>query len=608
MQKLIRATRHRSQDTGLKLRTFLALCFLVYYLQLAACSLSFAQDSDLEFTIDANAQTIPLPPIFKPAMDLSGRGFHQQATWPQGVAAPEAILVWKKEIGFNGIFRLQYNLWEIHQLAKSKDLQDRLLNNYESIIKTINDSGGIAILSVFGTPAGMGRVLDSKSPPRDIRAFKAMVKRHMRRWSCEKKYQVWYEAWSAPDLDAFFLGRKQDYFATYRVIAEAAKELEEETKVHIPVGGPSSSWWFQNLEGNNIVIPERSLIYELIKFCYRYRLPLDFITWHGYSSDPKADRENTIYKKTAVTLIRNWLSYFNFDKNTPLIVTEWNFDRGGNVLLERSDAAYVAASYIPARLKNMYEAGINYQSFFCLEDFQNNKEGVNRNVGILWFDPMSDEYKGSAKAPYNMFRMLASLHNGLIALPSKPEEEFTGIIATKSAKSEIAVLLYSYIDPDVFRNYLSRNIGALSRSSRKVLLNLIRSGRLDKIMQRELDIKRVRASKQLKNLLKAALALNDLANSQKTSARTVLLRVKNLKENYIYQRYTIDPECSRDCAFLPAEEKETGNIEALTEKLTIQPYSVHMIVLKKAPRALRPEASHTPDAGQDAAATGQPVQ
>ncbi len=39
--------------------------------------------------------------------------------------------------------------------------------------------------------------------------------------------------------------------------------------------------------------------------------------------------------------------------------------------------------------------------------FQNNKEGLVRNVGIFSYDSEHSVYKGSPKAVYNAFRMLA---------------------------------------------------------------------------------------------------------------------------------------------------------------------------------------------------------
>ncbi len=297
----------------------------------------FAQESDdLEFTLDVNSQVIPLPKIFRPNIDLSGRGFSRDNAWPQQLAAREVLEKWQKDIGFSGVYRLQYNLWEIDQLAQGKELQEKLLNNYGEIIEKISHAGGVVILDLFGTPAEMGQIRDKKSPPRNLAAFKSLIKDIIRKLSCEKKYNIWYEIWTAPDSDDFFLGKKEEYFNLYKLVAQSIKELEAETKIHIPLGAPAASWWFQNFNGNNIVAPERSLIYELIQFCYGQKLALDFISWHAYSSDPQADNEITRYSKTAIAVIRDWLSYFHFARDLALIVDEWKYDSGANVLAERA--------------------------------------------------------------------------------------------------------------------------------------------------------------------------------------------------------------------------------------------------------------------------------
>ena len=170
---------------------FRVLSFSFALLALSFALDCFAQQSDeLEFTLDVSSNTIPLPKIFKPAIDLSGRGFHRDNSWPQTMAAKEALDTWQRDIGFNGFYRLQYNLWEINQLSKDKEAQNKLISNYESIIKNINDAGGIVILDIFGTPAGLGKVLDKKSPPWDLKAYKALVKGVVRDLSCNKRYNI----------------------------------------------------------------------------------------------------------------------------------------------------------------------------------------------------------------------------------------------------------------------------------------------------------------------------------------------------------------------------------------------------------------------------------
>ena len=572
------------QRSAFSVQVWKIYLFLFFILSAFPYPLSaiYAQDEILEANIDFAANTIPLPKIFSPNIDLSGRGINRTNTWPQSLSAEKAIEAWGKDIGFKGIYRLQYDLWEIHQLSKDKEAQDKLLANYDKIIKSVSDSGGIVLLDLYGTPAGLGKVLDKNSPPWDLKAFKELIKQHMRVLSCDKKYNIWYEVWSAPDLDDFFLGDKQEYFNMYRVVAQCARELETENKIHIPVGGPSSSCWFQNTDGNTVMTPERSLIYEFIKFCYRYRLRIDFISWHSYSTSPNRDQDTTTYKKNPVNLIRDWLTYFNFDKATPLIIDEWNYDSGLNLDPERDSASYVASSYIPSRLKNMFDIGINHQVYFCLEDFKNEKEGVIRNVGAFWFDLEASEYKGAPKQIYNVFRMIRSLGENMLPEPLKSGDGFLDVIATKSQDS-LVLLIYNYIDPDIAKNFISKNIASLSDGERKILLSFIKAGGLAKIKDVDTLSWNVR-NKKVERLLDKARQLDSQALKLKDSPRTLGLNIKNLKGNYLYQKYSVDSSCGNNCNFTPSEEKEIEITDIYKDVLFVKPYSVTLIILKSKPK------------------------
>ena len=560
------------------------MCVLVFlsHLCFGICHYAFAQGTDLELNLDVDAQTIALPNVFRPNIDLSGRDEARKDGWPQGLAAAEVLDIWQRDIGFTGVYRLQYNLWEIYEAAKTKDLQEKLLNNYESIFKKVTDAGGVVIVDIFGMPPGLGRVLDKISAPRNLKAFKETVKALMRNLSCEKKYNVWYEIWSAPDREDFFLGRRQDYLNLYKVIAEAAQELQAETKMHIPLGGPASSSWFQSDEGNTIVTPERSLIYSLIKFCSHYRLPLDFISWHGYSSDPQLEKETTFYKKNGIALIRDWLSYFRFDRSTLLIADEWNYDTQENLAPERAQNAYISASYVPSRIKNMSEAGLDYQLYFTLEDFQSPQDKISRNTGIFSFNPESTKHPDVPKATYNVFRMLARLGSGLFYPQPKLDDPFVGAIATKS-QDYLCVLVYNYIDPYAARDYISRNNVTFSSPVRKSILRLIKANKLDKIIVSESELSKLRADKKLKALLAKAQEINAQVVNFKVSPRNIKININGLKDKYIYQRYKIDLSCSLDCEFSPIEEKEIGAVDTYQEILVLNPYSVNMIILKKKP-------------------------
>lgn len=564
----------------------------------------FAQQSDdVEFSLDINTNVSATPNAFKPNIDLSGRGFNRDNAWPQGLASAESLDTFGKEIGYPGLYRIQYNLWDIKEASQDKELPAKLMANYETMIKKVMDSGGVVILDLFGTPKGLGKVLDKRSAPADLKKIKALVKDTIRYFSCEKRYSIWYEVWSAPDLDSFFLGRTQDYLNLYRAIAEAVQELEEEKKIDIFLGGPAISWWYQSPDNNSILAPEKSLIYELIRFCARYKLPLDFISWHAYSTDPQAEKELTIYKKTTVSLIRDWLTYFQLDKNTPLIIDEWNYDDGANFSKERAEDAYVTASYVLSRIKNMADSGVDAQLYYCLEDFSYAKEGVVRNTGLFWFDPEDPHYKGGAKASYNVFKMLARLGPDMYSLKEKNSDEFVNALATRF-KDEINIVLFNYIDPEIGLNFIARNIATLNGAERKSLLDLIKSNKFKTTISNESDLNKLRFTNRVKTLLRKARELEEKAAKFKAAPRNVKINLTNLKDNYLYTRYVIDSSCGNPCAFSPAEEKELNAPDSYQETLTLKPYSACEIILKKKPQeavsvkppeTVSPTPAQTPD-------------
>ena len=550
---------------------------------------SFAQiPEELEFNLDLNSPVVSLPKIYRASVDLSGRGKQHDKTLPQTLAATDALAVWQADLGFRNFYRIQYNLWEIQQLVNDKGSYQKLLSNYEEIIKKISDSGGTVILDLFGTPDGLGTMRDKNSAPHNLKIYKELVKNTIRRFSCERKYNIWYEVWNAPDIGDFFLGQRSEYFNLYRIVGEAVKELRQETKINIPLGGPSVSSWFRNIEPNNILTPERSLIYELIKYCYSYRLPLDFISWHAYSSDPAEEKQDTIYNKPFVKLIREWLTYFKFNSNIPLLVDEWSFDGSANILAERGKNAYISASYIPGRLKNMYEAGIDYQTYFCLEDFGDNEVGAIRNLGIFSFDLARPENKGYAKADYNVWRMLGLLGQDLFT--AKFSDEFVGVISTKSA-DYLALLIYNYIDPQAAMNYISHNIVYLNSAEQKAILSIVKSDRMKKILAGQLNLATLRLSVKTKGMLSRAIELNSLANKFSTTNRKIKVSLKGVKGIYALSKYAMDSNCSRNCEFKPNVGKDVDFNQDYVETVEASPYSVQLLVFKKkpAPPEVKPE-------------------
>jgi hypothetical protein len=119
-----------------------------------------------------------------------------------------------------------------------------------------------------------------------------------------------------------------------------------------------------------------------------------------------------------------------------------------------------------------------------------------------------------------------------------------------------------------------------------------------KFMRRAPEVTNLRTTKKAKALLQKAEELFDRAETFKNTPRNLKINIKNLKGEYLYQKYTVDDSCSLDCNFLPQEEKPVITSGLFQEALALKPYSVSMIILKKTPQ----------DATKSEIDTGKPVE
>lgn len=117
------------------------------------------------------------------------------------------------------------------------------------------------------------------SPPKDQNAWYRYIQDFIRfliaRYGIEEVQQWYFEVWNEPDLTLpFFAGSQQDYFQLYATTVRAIKDIDSCLKV----GGPSTS--------GSKWVP------ELLEYCRKNQLPIDFITTHEYAGDPLGGLED----------------------------------------------------------------------------------------------------------------------------------------------------------------------------------------------------------------------------------------------------------------------------------------------------------------------------
>jgi xylan 1,4-beta-xylosidase len=107
------------------------------------------------------------------------------------------------------------------------------------------------------------------TPPKDYQKWDDLIRALVSHWTeryGQKEVASWYfEVWNEPNLKGgFFTGTQQDYFKLYKETAGAIKSVSANYRV----GGPATA--------GNAWIP------EMIDFCVKQNVPLDFISTHDY--------------------------------------------------------------------------------------------------------------------------------------------------------------------------------------------------------------------------------------------------------------------------------------------------------------------------------------
>jgi len=106
------------------------------------------------------------------------------------------------------------------------------------------------------------------TPPKDYEKWGDLMK-HLALHFTERygadEVKTWYfEVWNEPNLDGFWSGTQEEYFKLYKYSVQAIKSVDKEYRV----GGPATAG--------------AAWVPEMIGFCSKNTLPLDFISTHTY--------------------------------------------------------------------------------------------------------------------------------------------------------------------------------------------------------------------------------------------------------------------------------------------------------------------------------------
>ncbi len=106
------------------------------------------------------------------------------------------------------------------------------------------------------------------TPPKDYQKWEDLI-RHLvqhftERYGAEEVRTWYFEVWNEPNLDGFWAGTQEEYFKLYRYSASAIKSVDPKYRV----GGPGTAGAAWEV--------------EMIDFCKKNNLPLEFVSTHSY--------------------------------------------------------------------------------------------------------------------------------------------------------------------------------------------------------------------------------------------------------------------------------------------------------------------------------------
>ncbi|MGE5395419.1 MAG: GH39 family glycosyl hydrolase [Candidatus Saccharibacteria bacterium] len=295
------------------------------------------------------------------------------------------------------------------------------------------------------------------TPPKDYNKWEALIRNLTQHWTeryGEEEVKSWYfEVWNEPNLSpGFWSSTQAEYFKLYQYSAKAIKSVNPAYRVGGP--GTAGAAWES----------------ELIDFCQKNNLPIDFVSTHSYGVNQgfldEYGNSGTVLSKNPMSVSGDVLQSrkeiaASAKPNLELHYTEWS---ASYTPADAIHDSYHEAAYILEKLKQVGNAA-NSMSYWVFTD-------IFEEAGPR-FTPFHGGFgmlniQGIAKPAFYAYELLNKLGN------KELNNADTRSWACKDDKGNVQVLAwdFTYTLPDSVNNqtYFVRDLP--SKSKGKLSLNL----------------------------------------------------------------------------------------------------------------------------------------
>ncbi|MDW8307857.1 MAG: hypothetical protein RMK20_00635 [Verrucomicrobiales bacterium] len=279
------------------------------------------------------------------------------------------------------------------------------------------------------------------TPPRSWREWHDLVRAFtahcVERYGLPEVRQWHFEVWNEPNLPCFWTGTQEDYFQLYAHAARAVKSVDAQLRV----GGPATA--------------RAAWLTDLIEFCARQGVPLDFISTHLYPQDEFAEareqtaggREPGTFFAEQVQAVRRAIAS-SVMPHLPVHWTEWNTQLAASAAeVSWTNNRFVdslpGAAFVVRNMTELDEAADSFFYWVASDIFEESPlphAPFSHTYGLLTIH-------GIPKATANAFRLLERMRGPRIAVEhTGPIPTFCGAVATREGES-IQVLLWHDVPP-----------------------------------------------------------------------------------------------------------------------------------------------------------------
>jgi len=228
-------------------------------------------DTERVIHVDFNNENGPLNPMFRECVGAGRANEGLRADWQQQLAFV------KKECDFKYI--RMHGLLSDDMAVYTEDWKGNPQYNYMYIDALFDFLQSIGIkpfveLGFMPTVLASGNQTifwwrGNVTPPKDYDKWESLIRnltQHFSERYGTDEVKTWYfEVWNEPNLSpGFWTGTKEEYFKLYQYTAKAIKSVNAEYKV----GGPATAG--------------AAWVPEMINFCTKNKVSLDFISTHSY--------------------------------------------------------------------------------------------------------------------------------------------------------------------------------------------------------------------------------------------------------------------------------------------------------------------------------------